>query len=203
MGAFIVFEGGEGAGKSTQVEALARRLSREGYEVVSTHEPGGTPLGEDVRSWLKTRTDLTPTTELLLFAAARAQLVENVIAPALHSGKIVICDRFTASTIAYQGYGRGLDMELIGRLNQAATGGLQPDLTVFLDVPVEVGLARKKGSGFDTFEAEAIEFHLRVRDGYLAQAAHEADSWLILDSTLKRDALASEIWTKIQPLLEK
>ena len=159
MAAFVVFEGGEGAGKSTQAKSLSRRLSHEGYQVVLTHEPGGTALGEAVRRWLKKGPVLAPLSELLLFTAARAQLVETLIAPALDSRQIVICDRFTSSTVAYQGYGRGLDLELIHRLNKLTSGGLSPDLTVFLDTPVEVGLARKKGDPPDTFESETVEFH--------------------------------------------
>ena len=201
MGLFIVFEGGEGAGKSTQARTLCRRLSREGYQVVPTHEPGGTVLGEAVRRWLKTRPDLTPTTELLLFTAARAQLVETVISPALNSGQIVVCDRFIASTVAYQGYGRGLDLELINRLNEAAAPDLVPDLTVFLDVGVQSGLARKRGSERDTFESETLEFHGRVGEGYLAMASSDSEGWLRIDGTLKKDTIASRIWGAIQQLL--
>ena len=201
LGLFIVFEGGEGAGKSTQARILHRRLSLEGYQVVPTHEPGGTALGEAVRRWLKTRPGLTPTTELMLFTAARAQLVETVISPALNSGRIVICDRFIASTVAYQGYGRGLDLELINRLNEAATHDLRPDLTVFLDVGVESGLARKEGSERDTFESETLEFHRRVKEGYLALASSEPEGWLVIDGTLKEDIVASRIREGIQQLL--
>lgn len=201
MGTFLVFEGGDGAGKSTQARALFRRLSREGYRALLTHEPGGTALGEAVRRWLRTRSGLTALTELLLFTAARAQLVEKVISPALSSQHIVVCDRFTASTVAYQGYGRGLDLGLISELNEAATHGLRPDLTVFLDMPVEIGLTRKAGRSRDTFESEAVEFHRRVRQGYLALASMEPEGWLVLDGTLKMDTLAAQIWTKVQPLL--
>lgn len=214
MGLFIVFEGGEGAGKSTQARTLSRRLSREGYQVVTTHEPGGTPLGEAVRRWLKTRPGLTPTTELMLFTAARAQLLETVISPALNSGQIVVCDRFIASTVAYQGYGRGLDLELINLLNKAATQDLLPDLTVFLDVEVESGLARKKGrpggqtGERDTFESETLEFHRRVREGYLELASSEPPAfsgkagWLVIDGTLPRDTIASQIRGKVRQLLD-
>ncbi len=214
LGLFIVFEGGEGAGKSTQARMLSRRLTREGYQVVLTHEPGGTPLGEAVRRWLKTRPGLTPTTELMLFTAARAQLVETVISPALESGRIVVCDRFVASTVAYQGCGRGLDLQLINRLNRAATHDLFPDLTVFLDMEVESGLARKKGhlggqtGERDTFESETLEFHRRVREGYLDLASSEPpgcsgrEGWLVIDGTLPRDTIASRIWEKVRQLLD-
>ena len=213
MGLFIVFEGGEGAGKSTQARILGRHLFHEGYQVVPTHEPGGTALGESVRRWLKTRPGLTPTTELMLFTAARTQLVETVISPALNSGHIVICDRFIASTVAYQGYGRGLDLELISRLNEAATHDLLPDLTVFLDVGAESGLDRKRGqrqqvsSERDTFESETLEFHQRVREGYLALSSVEPpacsgkEGWLVIDGTLGRDTIASQVWEKVQQLL--
>ena len=231
LGLFIVFEGGEGAGKSTQARTLRRRLSSEGYQVVLTHEPGGTVLGEAVRRWLKTRpalplpadacqagdrwagTGLTPTTELLLFTAARAQLVETVISPALNSGQIVVCDRFIASTVAYQGYGRGMDLDLVNQLNDAATFGLLPDLTIFLDVGVESGLARKRGSERDTFESETLEFHRRVREGYLALASSEPSvpawrqagtdrrGWLVIDGTLDKGTIASRIWGGVQQLL--
>ncbi len=201
MGALIVFEGGEGAGKSTQARVLYRRLSREGYSAVLVREPGGTPLGEAVRRWLKTRPGLTPLTELLLFASARAQLVQRVISPALVADRVVVCDRFTASTVAYQGYGRGLDLDLIHRLNETATNGLSPDLTVFLDVLVEEGLARKKDRSRDTFESEAADFHRRVREGYLDLASEEPEGWLVADGTQRKNALAGQIWARVQPLL--
>jgi dTMP kinase len=176
-------------------------LCLEGYQAYLTHEPGGTPLGEAVRRWLKRRQGLTPLTELFLFSSARAQLVADVIRPALQNGTTVICDRFTASTIAYQGYGRGLDLALIHQLNQTASGGLAPDLTVFLDLPAEVGLARKYGTVTDTFDSAPLEFHRRVREGYLQQARQHSDSWLVLDAIRPRQALAQEIWNKVQPLL--
>ena len=201
MGALIVFEGGEGAGKSTQARVLCRRLSREGYGVVAVREPGGTPLGEAVRRWLKTRPGLTPLTELLLFASARAQLVERVISPALRARRIVVCDRFIASTVAYQGYGRGLNLDLIHRLNQTATNGLSPDLTVFLDVPVEEGLARKGDSLRDTFESETVDFHRRVREGYLALASEAPEGWLVADGTQNKRTLAEQVWARVRPLL--
>ena len=201
MGAFIVFEGGEGAGKSTQARILARRLSQEGFQVVSTREPGGTALGEVVRRWLKSRAGLTPLAELLLFTAARAQLVKVVIGPALRSSqRVVISDRFTASTVAYQGFGRGVDLELIHRLNEASTQGLRPDLTVYLDLPVEAGLARKRG-GLDNFEAEGTEFHRRVREGYLTLVSEDPEGWLVVDGNVKRKAVAAQIWARTRHCL--
>lgn len=201
MGAFIVFEGGEGAGKSTQARILSRRISIAGYPTLLIREPGGTDIGEAVRRWLKSRPGLTPLTELFLFSAARAQLVEKVIRPALSSNQNVICARFTASTVAYQGYGRGLDPEAISRLSETATGGLRPNLTIFLDIPVEAGLARKRKSERDVFERETIEFHQRVREGYMAAASREPETSLVLDGTLTRNILTERIWARVQPLL--
>ncbi len=211
MAAFIVFEGGEGAGKSTQARLLARHLSREGYSVVSTREPGGTGLGEAARRWLKTRPGLTPLAEILLISAARAQHLKEVISPALNSGQIVVCDRFTASSVAYQGYGRGLELELIHGLNKASTGGLEPDLNLFMEIPVKIGLARKKGGQGDVFErdvferdvfeSEAVEFHERVRAGYLAMASEHPDRWRVVDGTLEKRDLAKQIWKGVEALL--
>ena len=203
MGPFIVFEGGEGAGKSTQARGLYRRLSGAGRQVVLVREPGGSALGDAVRRWVKTRSGLTPTTELLLFLASRAQLVEEVIRPALGSQKVVVSDRFSSSTVAYQGYGRGIGLELITRLNEVSTGGLCPDLTVFMDMPVEQGLARKSRDRQDIFEAESVKFHRRVREGYLAMASEERERWLVVDATRKRSVLGVQIWAAVQPLLPK
>jgi dTMP kinase len=198
---FIVFEGGDGAGKSTQARALARRLRRRNYPVVLTREPGGTPLGESLRRILKSRQGLSPLGELFLFAAARAQLVEESVLPALRYGSVVICDRFTASTVAYQGYGRGLDLDLIRQLNQSATGGLSPDLSILLDLPAEVSLTRIGRADGDAFHTAPLEFHEKVRQGYLSQAAQDPARWLVLDAARPRRELSREIWTKVQPLL--
>ena len=203
MGAFVVFEGGDGAGKSTQARLLHRRLIRDGYAVLLTREPGGTGLGEAVRRWLKTRPGLTPLAELALLTAARSQHMEQVISPALGPRQVVICDRFTASTVAYQGHGRGVDLELIYRLNDAATRGLRPDLTILIDLPAGAGLARKRGVPQDTFESQAVEFHRRVREGYLALASREPDRWLVLDGTLGKSVLASQVIARVQPLLDR
>lgn len=201
MARFIVFEGGDGSGKTTQSRALYRRLQRRGYPTLLTHEPGGTPSGEAIRRWLKGPDKLSALSELLLFLAARAQLVESVIRPSLEQGTIVICDRYTASTVAYQGYGRELDLDLIGSLNGVASGGLAPDFTVLLDLPVEVALTRRGRCDADRFETAPAEFQRRVRRGYLAQAAEDPSRWLVLDGTRPRLELSSEIWAKVQPLL--
>jgi dTMP kinase len=199
--AFIVFEGGDGAGKSTQCRSLVRRLRRRGYPVRFTREPGGTPLGESLRRLLKGRPDISTLSELLLFEAARSQLVEKVIRPALAAGETVICDRFTASSVAYQGYGRGLDLGLIDQLNRYATGGISPDLTVWLDLPVAVGLARRYRSDGDVFDGASTEFHQKVRAGYSDLARQQPSAWLVLDATRSSRELARSIWTKVQPLL--
>jgi dTMP kinase len=198
---FIVFEGGDGSGKSTQARSLNQRMRRRDIPVLLTREPGGTPAGESIRRWLKGQRNFQPMSELLLFEAARSQLVESVIRPGLNAGTTVICDRYTASTVAYQGYGRGLDLGLIRQLNQMATGGLAPDLTVLLDLPPQVGLLRRGAAGSDPFESAPQEFQSRVREGYLAQAAEDPKRWLVLDGSRPQRELSREIWTKVQPLL--
>ena len=201
MGVFVVFEGGEGAGKTTQARVLARRLQREGHPAVLIREPGGTSLGESLRPRLKGRSDVTPTAELLMFMAARAQLVEEVIIPRLRAGDSVVCDRFSASTLAYQGYGRGLPLSTINELSQIATGGLQPDLNVLMDIPVASGLARKRDGGRDAFESQAAEFHERVRKGYLEIAGSDPARWLVLDGSRPKGAISGQVWEKVKPLL--
>lgn len=190
---FIVFEGGEGAGKSTVSEMVARNLASEGREVVLTREPGGTPAGEEIRRVL--HQPLSPWAEAFAFLSARAQLVEMVIRPALHPGGIVLCDRFEASTFAYQGYARGLPMEPLRAANALATGGLTADLTVWLDIEPAAGLARKHGeSELIATGGEDLEFHKRVRRGYLAQfEAAKPGTWIRLDATRRPEILASEI----------
>lgn len=182
MSFFITFEGIEGCGKSTQLELLKVWLEKKGKEVLSVREPGGTLLGESVRALLLNETDegVDPWAELFLYEACRAQLVARVIRPALASGKVVLCDRFFDSTLAYQGFGRGLDRGDIEGLNALATGGLVPDLTVLVDCPEEVGLRRafsrinaSKGAKEDRFEKEETAFHARVRAGFLAIAGAE------------------------------
>ena len=201
MAIFIVFEGGDGSGKSTQARNLNQRLRRRSIPVLLTREPGGTPSGESIRRLLKGQRNFRPMSELLLFEAARAQLVESVIRPGLDGGTTVICDRYTASTVAYQGHGRGLDLALIQQLNEMATGGLVPDLTVLLDLSPLVGLSRRGATGIDPFESAPQEFQSKVREGYLAQAAEAPERWLVLDGSRPQSELSREIWTKVQPLL--
>ena len=200
MACFIVFEGGDGSGKSTQVRSLLGRLRRRNIQVLSTYEPGGTRLGQALRRLLKSGEPMPAISELMLFEAARAQLVDQVIQPFLNDGGVVIADRFTSSTTAYQGYGRGLDLEMIERLNQEATGGLKPDLTVLLDLPVETALARKNGSA-DNFDDAPIDFHRKIRLGYCKLAAANSDRWLVLDGQRKADDLSRDIWANVQTIM--
>ena len=204
MSLFITFEGGEGCGKSLQARRLYRRLTLLDIPVLLTHEPGGTHLGERISRWLKwSHPDISPLTELLLFNASRAQLVNEVIQPNLKERKIVICDRYADSTIAYQSYGRGLDLEMVRTTNRAATQGLKPNLTVLLDIAADEGLARKKGRKPDRFEQEKIAFHRRVRKGYLKLAAEEPKRWLIVDARQSKDKIAQIIWEKVSKLLPR
>jgi len=198
--AFIVFEGGEGCGKSTQAKALSARLRGLGFPVVLTHEPGGTLLGNRLRRWLKWGRGVTTQTELYLFLAARSQLLSNVIRPALEKNYVVICDRFDASTFAYQGYGRGMDLDFLKTVNSFVTDGLSPDLTVLLDISVEQGLARKKMK-LDVFEREGFLFHQKVRAGYLKIAAADPGRWMVVDATLPEVKIREIIWDGVSQLL--
>jgi dTMP kinase len=202
---FITFEGCEGCGKSNQSRALHKRLAEANIAAVLTQEPGGTPLGEGIARWLKWDgdPDISPLAELLLFNASRAELVGKVLRPALDGGKVTISDRYTDSTIAYQGYGRGLDLTIVAAINDTSTGGLKPDLTILLDIPPEEGLRRKKDTPRDRFEQEDIDFHLRVRDGYLKLAAAEPSRWLVVDSTQSKDKVAQLIWQKVSRLITR
>lgn len=190
MGCFITFEGIEGCGKTTQMKVLAERLAEKGYPVVVTREPGGCPIALKIRDILldAANSRMVPLAELLLYAAARAQHVSEIIKPALDAGKIVLCDRFTDATIAYQGYGRQLDLALIGKLNVLATENVRPQLTVLIDCEVETGLKRANarieastGAREERFELESIQFHRRVREGYLGLAAAEPDRFIVID----------------------
>ncbi len=199
-GLFITLEGGEGAGKSVQLGALATALSGQSHQVVTTREPGGTPLGERLREvLLGLDSDLDPLAEAMLFAAARAELVTTVIKPALDRGDFVICDRYSDSTVAYQGYASGVDLMSIGQLNQIATGGLIADLTVLLDLPAEEGLRRSGGA--DRFESEDAAFHERVRAGYLARAEYDTDRWLVVDATQSPEQVTAAIVERVEALL--
>lgn len=189
---FVTLEGIEGCGKSTQARLLAEAL---GPEAVLTREPGGTALGHSVRELLLHRPGrVEPAAEVLLYFADRAQHVAEVIRPALAAGLTVVCDRYVDSSYAYQGYGRGLPLELLQAAWRLATGGLTPDVTVFIDVPVELGLARIGQRGaLDRLEGEARAFHERVRAGYLALAAAEPGRWLSVDGTAPERPLAEQL----------
>jgi dTMP kinase len=202
LGPFITFEGGEGCGKSTHSRLLLRKLDQQNIPAILTHEPGGTPLGNELRKVLKRERSypISPQAELFLLAASRAQLVAGVIRPALEAGKVVICDRFTHSTMVYQGYGRGLDFTAIKMVNNMATMHLSPDLIVLLDIPPEQGLARKR-SLKDRFELEDLSFHRRVREGYVKMAAAEPDRWLVIDASLPKGKVAEVIWERVSRLL--
>lgn len=193
---FITLEGPEGAGKSTQLPQLAKWLEVAGKAVVTTKNPGGTLIGGQIREILlkPANAAMVPLAELLLYAADRAQHVEEVVKPALAQGTVVLCDRYSDSTLAYQGFGRGLDQALIGELNQLATGGLRPDLTLLLDLPVEQGLARVAASRqVDRLETEAIAFHHRLRDGYLALAQREPARFVVVDATQPAEAVQAAL----------
>jgi dTMP kinase len=198
-GVFVTLEGPDGSGKTAQAERLRAAVEAAGREAVLVREPGGTPAGERIRAILMDRgatgVGLTQRTDALLFLAARSQLVETVMEPALQRGAVVISDRYLDSTLAYQGYGGGLDVAAVRRVGSWATGGLRPDLTILFDVPVDVGLARKSAAETTRFEAHFDRvFHERVRAGYLAMAAAEPDRWVILDATAPEpDVLAAAL----------
>lgn len=180
----ITFEGIDGCGKSSQAKLLADRLNEQGIECILVREPGGSELSEDLRTVLlntKHRAPIAHTAELLLFAASRAQVVEEVIEPALRRNAVVICDRFTDSTIAYQGYGRGLPLAYVRTVNDLATGGLVPDLTFLIDVPIELGISRRKGMGDDRMESESRLFFSHVVQGYMALAQKHPDRIHVID----------------------
>lgn len=198
-GLFITFEGVEGAGKTTQIAKLREALERDGYSVVVTREPGGDALAEGVRS-LILHGDIEPRAELLLFLASRAQNVERVIRPPLEQGRIVLCDRFIDSSVAYQGVARGLGRDAVARLNTFATGGLVPDLTFLLDLSPEVGLARQTER--NRMEEESLAFHLKVREGFLAEAANDRARFCVLDAALAPDALHAAIFARVRRILE-
>ncbi|MGK0673410.1 MAG: dTMP kinase [Halothiobacillaceae bacterium] len=201
-GRFIVLEGGEGAGKSSNLDFIQRLLEEYGKTVLRTREPGGTPLGEAVRDLLldPAFAGMEAKTELLLMFAARAQHVAQVIRPALEAGTWVISDRFTSSSYAYQGGGRGLPWEAIAWLEDFVQGGLRPDLTLLLDAPVEVGLARKRGSK-DRIESEERAFFERVRGVFLRQAEMDPERFAVIDARLPLDAVQVALRRALQPLL--
>ena len=232
MSVFIVFEGGEGSGKSTQARTLYQRLLLEGYPSLMLHEPGGTPLGEQVRRLLKSQQGgsersaksrrqpvIGPIAELLLFSASRIQLLENVLRPALNEGRVVVCDRFTPSTVAYQGHGRGVPLETIEQLNSITSQGVEMDQVVLLDIAPEEGLGRVNAQvsmtlgdgnadsvrqdeeGHRRFEEEPLSFHRKVRRSYLDMAAEDPDRWLVVDASLPQEEISEIVWQRVEPLV--
>jgi dTMP kinase len=207
-GFFITFEGAEGAGKTTQSQRLAAELETAGYTVLFTHEPGGTRISERIREIVLNREyrEIAPTTELLLFAASRAQLVSERIVPALNNGHIVISDRFVDSTVAYQGYARGFERELIGYLNRVATEGLSPDLTIVLDLSVEAGLQRKirqDREAMNRLDLEDIEFHQRVREGFLEIARKEPKRVKMVNAQMTPECVYQAVKAEVDGRMEK
>jgi len=203
-GTLVTLEGGEGSGKSTQAETLAGLLRERGYSVVLTREPAGTALGGIVKEILQRGIALTPEAEMFLFQAARAQHVEEVVRPALERGDIVLCDRYTDSTLAYQGYGRGLNLDHLRAVNHIATGGLEPHFTLLLDVPPETGLARKDHEQLtDSIGSESLEFHQRVRTGFLELARREPKRIAVVDATAPAERVTSAAWEQLERFLDR
>jgi dTMP kinase len=197
---FITFEGPDGSGKSTQICLLVEHLRQQGFPVFQTREPGGTPIGDQIRTVLHDLKNegMHPHTEILLYAASRAQLVAQEIRPRLNAGEIVICDRYADSTLAYQGYGHGLDLDTLRVILRFATGGLQPDLTLYLDITAEEGLKRREraaqdGAEWNRLDAQPLDFHRRVRDGYLALMADDPARWARVSATGDRIAIQRQI----------
>ena len=215
---FVAFEGGDGAGKTTQARMLTARLRREGRTTILVREPGATPLGDHLREYLKSNRRISPRAELLLFEAARAQLVEEVIKPSMEQGASVVSDRFAASSIAYQGYGREVSLERVRQINDFATQSLYPHLNILLEVPPIDGLWRARaaqaaamrqgerkpgedGENSARFEEEATDFHQRVMEGYHAQAAAAPGRWAVIDGTMAAELVEKAVWERVSELL--
>lgn len=210
-GRFVTFEGPDGAGKTTQMKLAGERLTAAGWQVVYTREPGGTPISEKIREILldPANHEMVDKAEALLYAAARAQHVEQLIRPAIRAGKVVLCDRFTDSTLAYQGAGRGIDRDLLRSVNDIAVGDVIPDLTVILDLNPDAGLDRitrtrqGQGKGKDRIEMENIEFHRRVREGFLALAGENPQRYRVIAADRDLVTVAAEVWHCMQEVLGK
>ncbi len=194
---FITFEGPDGSGKSTQLKMLAAALREEGIEIVTTREPGGTEIGDQIRAVIMNMKNkaMDPRTELLLFNASRAQLVEELIRPSLAAGKVILCDRYADSTMAYQGYGHGLDRDELRRLLNFATGGLKPDLTLLFDISAEAGLKRRLSNHdeWNRMDDYALQFHERVRGGFRELAAADPERWVVIDADRDPGVIHAEV----------
>ncbi len=217
-GLLITFEGGEGVGKSTQATILFHQLEKYGIDCIKTQEPGGSVLGNNIRKWVKSSSNISPLSETLLFEAARSQIITEIISPALNQNKVVIVDRFTDSTISYQGFGHGLDIEIINQLNKIATKNITPNLTILLDIEPEIALSRVSNqtnlfTGGDTnkridsenqrkFEQKPLEFHKKVREGYLSLSKNDT-RWCLINAQQKSDVIAKLILDKTRELLMK
>lgn len=199
---FITFEGPDGSGKTTQFRRVEGALNAMGYTVLTTREPGGTPIAEQIRDVLLNHpenTEMTPEAEFLLFSASRAQHTRRLIQPALDEGKLVLCDRFYDSSLAYQGYGHGLDLDTLMQITMFATGGLKPDITVFLDCPPSVGLARRQNqTKFDRLDAMPEDWHLRTYNGFKALIAAAPERWAVIDATRSIDNVFEQIMTALK-----
>jgi dTMP kinase len=206
MGLFITFEGPEGSGKTTQVKRLAQRLAGGGRHVLALREPGGTSIGEQIRDVLHSldNREMQPRTEILLYCAARAQLVGQVIRPHLESGGVVLCDRYADSTLAYQGYGRGLDLATLRMILDFATSGLKPDLTFYLDIDVKAGLWRKQvgGEEWNRMDDLEVDFYRRVRAGYLEMVTQEPTRWAVIDAAQAAETIAEEIGQRVERVMQ-
>ncbi|MGQ9492734.1 MAG: dTMP kinase [Anaerolineae bacterium] len=209
MGCLITFEGPDGSGKTTQIQALHNYLARAGYPVLLVREPGGTDIGDQIRAILHDvkNINMLPNAEALLYSASRAQLVGQTIRPALECGSIVLCDRYAESTLAYQGYGHGLDIDLLKAITLFATGGLRPDLIIYLDIAVEEGLRRREGSfragagEWNRMDQKELDFHRRVRAGYLQMAATEPERWFIVNAARSITVIQNSIRKRVKRLL--
>ena len=204
---FITFEGPDGSGKTTQLNKLIPVLESEGLDVVRTREPGGTDIGDQIRSVIMNMKNksMHPRAEILLFCASRAQLVEELIRPSLAAGKIILCDRYADSTMAYQGYGHGLDRTALTQLLDFATGGLKPDLTLLFDISAEAGLRRRISNHeeWNRMDDYALQFHERVRNGYLTMAAAEPDRWVVINADRSPEEIHKEVVSVIEKKIEK
>ena len=201
---FITFEGPDGSGKTTQIRRLIPVLQEKGFDIVHTREPGGTDIGDQIRSIIMNMKNksMHPRAEILLFCASRAQLVEELVRPSLSEGKLVLCDRYADSTMAYQGYGHGLDRDVLSQLLHFATGGLKPDLTLLFDILAEAGLRRRltNHEEWNRMDDYALQFHERVRSGYLAMAAAEPERWAVIDADRTPDEIHREV---VSVIIEK